>query len=184
MHQNEIYLRHEIYVHFVLCEHRVRRHRFSLLRKTKIVVPMNYNFSKSLHLFGLIMIPIKINGNERYFLLDTGSQANGVCDTYQEDMKNFSPSGEKILSRGLNGKTAETDYGELIYEIGKYICKSEFFIIDGNTFNFFKEETGIQISGILGTPFMLQHNCVIDLIKGMLTLNIEDASQKEESQAA
>ena len=84
IHLNELYFRSEIHVHFVACEHRVRKYRLSLQHKTKTTVPMKYNFSKSLQLFGLIMIPIKINGNERLFLLDTGSQANGICYTYQE----------------------------------------------------------------------------------------------------
>lgn len=145
---------------------------------------MKYNFSKSLQLFGLILIPIKINGNNRFFILDTGSQANGICDTYQEDMKYFTVSGKRMSARGLNGIIAETDCGNLKYIIGNHPCESEFFLIKERPFDFFKDGTGIQISGILGTPFMMQHHCVIDLVNGILTVDIEEIVQKEESQAA
>lgn len=145
---------------------------------------MKCDIKKSLRLFSLILISLNVNGNRRLFVLDTGSQGNCLCDDDTESMKLFKATRDKTMSRGLNGHAAESDNGTLTYQIGKHTCTSEFCVISGKTFDVFTQETGIHVSGLLGIPFIMQHNCIIDIVEGKLTVNIDDALEKEDTQAA
>ena len=53
------------------------------LRRTLKRRTMKCDINESLNSLGLILVPLNVNGNRHMFLLDTGSQQNGVSDAWR-----------------------------------------------------------------------------------------------------
>ena len=142
---------------------------------------MKCDINESLNFLGLILVPINVNGNTHVFLLDTGSQNNCICDTSRECMECFEPSGNNIVTHGIDDHTIESAIGHLTYEIGGHACKASFLVISGRTFDSITAETGIEISGILGITFMKKHRCTINLIEGYVTAEFDEPTATDNS---
>ena len=142
---------------------------------------MKCDISESLNSLNLILVPINVNGNRHLFLLDTGSQQNGVSDASAECMKCFEPSGNLLSTQGLDGHTTVTPFGQMSYEIGQHTCKTDFFVISGKTFESITAETGIEISGILGINFMKKHLCTISIVDGYVTAEFDEPTTTDNS---
>ena len=142
---------------------------------------MKCDINKSLNFLGLILVPINVNGNTHVFLLDTGAQNNCICDTSRECMECFEPSGDSIVTHGIDDHTIESAIGHMVYEIGGHTCKASFHVISGRTFDSIAAETGIEISGILGITFMKKHRCTINIFEGYVTAEFDENTSLQES---
>lgn len=142
---------------------------------------MKCDIKESLNFLGMILVPLNVNGNRHMFLLDTGSQQNGISDASQECMKCFEPSGSDMSTQGLDGHTIVTPFGQMTYEIGPHAYKAEFFIISGKTFDTITAETGIEIAGILGITFMKKHRCTINIVEGYVTAEFDEPTTTDNS---
>lgn len=123
------------------------------------------------------VIPIVINGKTCRFLIDCGSQKNAVSDADPDAIACFKPSGEVIQTSGFDGHECNTPLGILTYEIGGQPCDDEFFVIPGKTFTLFQEQTGIQLSGLLGLVFLKKYHCIIDFSKGFVTVDLPSSEE-------
>lgn len=130
------------------------------------------NIKEGLTNYGFLIIPLVINQKTCRFIIDSGSQRNALSDADLEAMVCFKPSGKMVETAGLYGQKCDTPLGLLSYEIGGQRCEDEFFIISGKTFTLFKEESGIEISGLLGLTFLKKYHCVIDLAEGFVTVDL------------
>lgn len=116
------------------------------------------------------LIEVFVNGKKTAMLIDTGSSMNIICskklERYEIDSKN--------VNRSVN-----TIYGKSNVFL---ISKTDIVIKDRQLFNFYsvdisgacqsiESETGIEVVGILGTPAIKELGMVIDLSRGIVTIN-------------
>lgn len=140
------------------------------------------NINEGIAICGLPIVPIDINGKTCYFLLDTGAQNNGVSDADPDAMAGFKPSEYVIQNTGLDGHSCFTPLGSLSYSIAGYTFEDQFFILPGSTFAGVKQETGLLISGIMGIPFMIKHNCALDFGKGLVSIIIQEENDNKNNE--
>ena len=116
------------------------------------------------------LIEVFVNGKKTAMLIDTGSSMNIICskklERYEIDSKN--------VNRSVN-----TIYGKSNVFL---ISKTDIVIKDRQLFNFYsvdisgacqsiESETGIEVVGILGTPAIKELGMIIDLSRGIVTIN-------------
>jgi hypothetical protein len=121
------------------------------------------------------LIEVFVNGKKTAMLIDTGSSMNIICskklERYEIDSKN--------VNRSVN-----TIYGKSNVFL---ISKTDIVIKDRQLFNFYsvdisgacqsiESETGIEVVGILGTPAIKELGMIIDLSRGIVTINKNSAT--------
>lgn len=133
---------------------------------------MNTNHEvQSLNMVGLreVRIPLlqaEFQGKNLLFMLDSGSDMNfldeWVVEHFKDNLK-IEPDNGTVL--GVEGK--EMPRGSKVImplEIKGHLIKANFYSIPGGiaSFDLIEQENHVRIHGILGTPFMVQNNLVID----------------------
>lgn len=125
-----------------------------------------FNLKEFLEKAEIPVIPVYIEGNEYYVLVDTGSDASYLDSQVLENIS-------KILlgqQDEIVGGTAVKEKGSSVYEV-EFACgdkefKEMFTENDfSGIFSFIEQTTGIRLSGILGTRFLLKHKCILDFDK-------------------
>ena len=116
------------------------------------------------------LIEVFVNGKKTAMLIDTGSSMNIICskklDRYGIDSKN--------VNRSVNTISGKSNVF--------LISKTDIVVKDRQLFNFYsvdilascesiEAETGIEVVGILGTPAIKELGMVIDLSRGIVTIN-------------
>ena len=109
------------------------------------------------------VIPIYIDGNEYLVMLDTGSDASYLDSNVLNNVS-------KLLlghQQEIVGGTAIKEKGSCVYEV-EFACGDKEFkeIFTENDFthifDFIYENTGVKLSGILGTRFLMKYKCILD----------------------
>lgn len=109
------------------------------------------------------IVPIYINGNEYFVMLDTGSDASYL----DSEVLNNIPKLLLGQQKEIIGGTAIKESGSCVYEV-EFACgdkefKEMFTENDfSHIFSFLEQITGIKLSGILGTSFLMKHKCILD----------------------
>lgn len=109
------------------------------------------------------VIPIYINGNEYLVMLDTGSDASYL----DSEALNNVPKLLLGYQEEIVGGTAIKESGSNVYEV-EFACGDKEFkeIFTENDFShifsFLEQTTGVRLSGILGTRFLMKHKCILD----------------------
>ena len=125
--------------------------------------PIHYGLEKA----GLPLILTTDNPKNLCFLIDTGSTNNVIFDfVYQHFKDYFTPTSDSQNIMGIDGSlkptiivNADLQFGDLRYE-------APFVVLEANdAINQVQAETGIQIHGVLGVPFLLENKCLIDFDK-------------------
>ena len=116
------------------------------------------------------IIEATINGNDCYLLIDTGSSLNVIDFSQLDDLG--------IKRRFKIGDALSIAGGSVLWQIFQVPI-----IVKNRTVNQFissdltviresiLQSTGIKISGILGTPAIKELKMVIDLSRGIVTIN-------------
>lgn len=138
----------------------MRRHNIA---QEKFKVSFKKHFSK----INVPLIKMKINGKLRYFLVDTGSEMNILGSEIFKTLPKESYSkvmGQSVSVTGFTGKTEEKPVilTNLSFKNDKYEDIS--FIISDITciFNYIKDNSKIEIAGILGSCFFNKYRWSID----------------------
>lgn len=123
------------------------------------------SFKESIDLTNLPVITLKQGNNKVNFLLDTGSTDStinaGILNRL--DYKKTEHLGNMF---GFDGKSVETTYVEMDFYYNKMQYKELFQVVDMSTaFNTIKEQSGVNIHGILGNSFFERYNYIIDFQK-------------------
>lgn len=108
-------------------------------------------------------VPIYIKGKEYIMLIDTGSDESYMDSSILNDIpKILTGYQEKVI-----GGTAIKEEKSCIYLV-EFACgsneyKDEFIENDfSRLFTFMEQNTGVKLSGILGTKFLMKHKCILD----------------------
>ena len=119
------------------------------------------SFKESLDLANLPIVTMYQGNNKIHFLLDTGSTDNMIDSNYTTlNYKNIENEGANLT--GIGG-TQQTELIEL-----NLFYKDKEFVVDAlkldmsNTFGVIKQNTGIQLHGILGSSFFNKYKYILD----------------------
>ena len=124
------------------------------------------------------IIEATINGNDCYLLIDTGSSLNIVDFSQLDDLG--------IKRRFKIGDVMCIAGGSVLWQIFQVpilvknrqvtqFISSDLTVIRESIL----QSTGIKIAGILGTPAIKELNMVIDLSRGIITINKNDVAQAD-----
>jgi len=128
----------------------------------------------------LIIVPVKINGIELNFLLDTGVEETLLFSLEaKEEVKLFNI--QKIKLRGLGDQAStealKSSNNTLTLSSLKSINQEIFIVID-QKFNF-SSSLGIPVNGILGSQFFKKNLVEIDYHKKKITVYNEKKANKQ-----
>ena len=124
------------------------------------------------------IIEATINGNDCYLLIDTGSSLNVIDFSQLDDLG--------IKRRFKIGDALSIAGGSVLWQIfqvpiavkGRQVnqfISSDLTVIRESIL----QSTGIKIAGILGTPAIKELGMVIDLSRGIITINKNDVAQAD-----
>ena len=121
------------------------------------------------------LIEVFVNGKKTAMLIDTGSSMNIICS-------------KKLARFGIDAKNVNRSVNTISGKSNVFlISKTDIVVKDRQLFNFYsvdilascesiEAETGIEVVGILGTPAIKELGMVIDLSRGIVTINKNSAT--------
>ena len=118
------------------------------------------------------LIDVEINGVKAAMLIDTGSSINIICTS---KLSKFGGSDKAIKNYAKTISGVRTVYTIKNVNVNvKNRNVSTFYSVDIEaSCKSIEAETGIEVSGILGTPAIKELGMVIDLRRGIVTLKPE-----------
>ncbi len=133
--------------------------------------PIHFDLEKA----GLPLILTTDNPKNLCFLIDTGSTNDVIFDfVYQHFKDYFTLTAESQNIMGIDGSFKPTIIinADLQFDDLKY--KAPFVVLEANdAITQVQAETGIQIHGVLGIPFLMENKCLLDfdnlIIKNSVT---------------
>lgn len=136
---------------------------FLCLYQTKTNQIMEYPIQHSISKVGLPLIVTTDNPN-LCFLVDTGATHNILFGFIYEHIKSSCiASSEKSTVIGIDGEKNEAMQIEISLSFGGQNSKALFSVIDTDkAIAQIQSETGIQIHGILGIPFLIENKWILD----------------------
>lgn len=111
-------------------------------------------------------LPLIVTSNKPTlcFLIDTGATNNVIFSFVYEHLKSvFNTIGRHSQIMGVDGETKETAQVEATLSFGNILTTSIYSVLDSHkAVATIQNETGIQIHGILGIPFLMQNKWILD----------------------
>ena len=124
---------------------------------------MKYQLQYPLEKVGLPLIVTSSKPN-LCFLIDTGATHNVIFSFVLESIKDsvsFVDSSNTIM--GIEGNSTDVPQIEMSLELQDNESESIFSVLDANNaISKIQLESGIQIHGILGIPFLIQNEWILD----------------------
>ncbi len=127
---------------------------------TNMKYPINYGLEKA----GLPLILTTERPKNLCFLIDTGSTNDVIFDfVYQHFKDDFTLTTESQNIMGIDGSLKPTIIVNTDLQFDDLRYKAPFVVLEANdAIAQVQAETGIQIHGVLGIPFLLQNKCLLD----------------------
>lgn len=134
---------------------------------------MNHSLSESLLKLSMPLVKARVCGVNLTFLVDTGSTHNVIASFVYEQIRNaFMITGESNKVMGIDGKYQDVIIVNATLEIEGVELKSDFNVVDmSDVVMQLQDETGLQLHGLLGIPFLMDNKCIIDFGKQEITIN-------------
>lgn len=128
---------------------------------------MNYPIHYGLEKAGLPLILTTDNPKNLCFLIDTGSTSDVIFDfVYQHFKDYFTLTAESQNIMGIDGSFKSSFIVNTDLQFNDLRYKAPFVVLEANdAINQVQAETGIQIHGVLGIPFLMENKCLIDFNK-------------------
>lgn len=121
---------------------------------------------------------VSVNGKKCAMLIDTGSSINIICTS---KLSRFGGSGKAIKNYAKTISGVRTVYRiKNVNVTVKNRNASTFYSVDIEaSCKSIEEETGIKIAGIIGVSGIKELGMVIDLRRGIITINKNDVAQTD-----
>ena len=134
---------------------------------------MNHSLSEGLLKLSMPLVKARVCGVNLTFLIDTGSTHNVIASFVYEQIRNaFMITGESNKVMGVDGKYQDVIIVNATLEIEGVELKSNFNVVDmSDAVMQLQDETGLQLHGLLGIPFLMDNKCIIDFDKQEITIN-------------
>ena len=125
---------------------------------------MKYSLATGIHKLSMPLLNVRINGIKLTFLIDTGATHNVIASFVYEQLKHcFTLLDENNKIMGVEGLYQETPYASTTLILDDMKIQTNFSVIDMNeTVIKLQDETGLQLHGFLGIPFLMDNKCIID----------------------
>lgn len=108
-------------------------------------------------------VPIYIQGKEYIMLIDTGSDESYMDNDILIDVPKILVGYQEKVIGGTAVKEEKSNIYLVEFACGSNEYKEEFIENDfSRLFNFIGQNTGVKLSGILGTKFLIKHKCILD----------------------
>lgn len=127
---------------------------------------MYYSLYYGLNSTRLPIILVGVKGERLCFILDTGSTCSLIDSDVVEYFRDMvEPIGDYCIS-GLEGTKHKVDMITLPFNFEGQVYKPKFCVKPLlNAFKGIKEDSGIQVHGLLGTDFLLENKWIINFDK-------------------
>jgi hypothetical protein len=137
---------------------------FEQQRKKKISIPIKV-------ISNLVLIPVKVNGVELTFLLDTGVEETVLFSLQENEEVNFFDVKKVKLSGFGDAEALEglKSSGNKVSLAGYSDTNHDIYIVLDQNFNF-SSQLGIPVNGIIGYNFFARHPVEIDYDQKRLTI--------------
>lgn len=134
---------------------------------------MNHSLSEGLLKLSMPLVKARVCGVNLTFLIDTGSTHNVIASFVYEQIRNaFMITGESNKVMGVDGKYQDVIIVNATLEIEGVELKSNFNVVDmSDAVMQLQDETGLQLHGLLGIPFLMDNKCIIDFDKQEISIN-------------
>lgn len=123
---------------------------------------VDMSFREGLLLTDLPIITFYSGGDKVNFLLDTGASESIIDSTVIKKL-HYDSLDKKGTIFGMEGNVQETEYVKLSFDYKGHFYSDEFQVVDMSaSFSKVKAETGVTLSGILGSKFFTKYKYVLD----------------------
>lgn len=128
---------------------------------------MNYPIHYGLEKAGLPLVLTTDNPQNLCFLIDTGSTNDVIFDFVYKHFKDyFTLTAKSQNIMGIEGSLKSTILVNADLQFDDLRYKAPFVVLEANdAIRQVQSETGIQIHGVLGIPFLIENKCLIDFDK-------------------
>lgn len=128
-----------------------------------MIFPIHFGLEKA----GLPLILTTDNPKNLCFLIDTGSTNNVIFNfVYQHFKDYFTLTTDSQSIMGIDGSLKPTIIINADLQFDDLRYKASFAVLEANdAITQVQAETGIQIHGVLGIPFLMENKCLIDFDK-------------------
>lgn len=134
---------------------------------------MNYSLSEGIRKLSMPLVTARVCGINLTFLIDTGSTHNVIASfVYEQLKKSFIIKGENNKVMGVDGKYRDVIIVNTTVEIEGIELKTNFNVVDmSDAVMQLQDETGMQLHGLLGIPFLVDNKSIIDFSRQEITIN-------------
>lgn len=135
---------------------------------------MKYSIATGIQKLSMPLLNVKIANQKLTFLIDTGATHNVIASFVYEQMKDvfvlLKDNNNKMMS--VEGKYKETPIVETHINIAENCMRTEFSVVYMNdTVIQLQNETGLQLHGLLGIPFLMDNKCILDFNNQEITIS-------------
>lgn len=133
---------------------------------------MKYSIAAGIQNLSMPLLNVKIANMKLTFLIDTGATHNVIASFVYEQMKDaFVLLNEKNKMRGIEGNSKETPIVEALVIIAGAGIRTKFSVVNmNNTIIQLQDETGLQLHGFLGIPFLMDNKCILNFCNQEITI--------------
>lgn len=133
---------------------------------------MKYSIAAGIQKLSMPLLDVKIANQKLTFLIDTGATHNVIASFVYEQMKEaFVLLKDNNRMMGVEGKYMETPVVEALVNIAEVCIRTTFNVVNMNdTVIQLQNETGLQLHGFLGIPFLMDNKCILDFNNQEITI--------------
>lgn len=136
---------------------------------------ISVSFANGLQGLGLPLLKTTKNGYTLYFLIDTGASKNYIrqdCLDLPEINEDTLLLDEKDEYYGIDNICHEAETCNFKFDLNQCQYMERFQIIkDGSALSFPTKDGFLHVVGILGTPFLMQYNAIMDFATGEISIS-------------
>ena len=133
---------------------------------------MKYSIAAGIQNLSMPLLNVKIANMKLTFLIDTGATHNVIASFVYEQMRDaFVFLNDKNKIMGVEGNSKETPVVEAHVIIAETSMQTKFSVVNMNdTIIQLQDETGLQLHGLLGIPFLMDNNCILNFSNQEITI--------------
>ena len=133
---------------------------------------MKYSIAAGIQNLSMPLLNVKIANMKLTFLIDTGATHNVIASFVYEQMRDaFVFLNDKNKIMGVEGNSKETPIVEALVIIAGAGIRTKFSVVNmNNTIIQLQDETGLQLHGFLGIPFLMDNKCILDFSNQEITI--------------
>lgn len=133
---------------------------------------MKYSIAAGIQNLSMPLLNVKIANMKLSFLIDTGATHNVIASFVYEQMRDaFVLLNDKNKIMGVEGNSKETPVVEAHVIIAETSMQTKFSVVNMNdTIIQLQDETGLQLHGFLGIPFLMDNKCILDFSNQEITI--------------